>query len=298
MNWFTTTDNASHDEDDDDGGNRSSSGKYDWRTGPEIVSEGPNVCVPPPTLRQTGNTGPKGVLADYREAQERARMRMKIEAENTWAMLEKNSLTLRSLSSDSEQQQQHQQHQQQQQKQHQKQHIDDDDYDDDDDDEFVREYHRMRLQELERERAEQQKKDNQPKSQQQKKFGNLLEVSRNEYVDAIDNEAEGVFIVVHLYQPYIKNCKRLNEYLEQLAKRLPGVKFLKIVATEAKEKYDDIALPSLLIYQNQNLKDALIPVTSLLPDSFDEEDIYLLLAKFQVIEMPRVLPSFKARKLS
>jgi len=44
----------------------------------------------------------------------------------------------------------------------------------------------------------------------------------------VDYEDLRVRIVVHIYEPYIKACHTLNRYLEELARRYPRVKFLRI----------------------------------------------------------------------
>lgn len=44
----------------------------------------------------------------------------------------------------------------------------------------------------------------------------------------VDYEDPRVKVVVHIYEPYIKSCHALNRYLEELARRHPSVKFLRM----------------------------------------------------------------------
>ncbi len=53
---------------------------------------------------------------------------------------------------------------------------------------------------------------------------------------------------------------RLNVCLQQLAIKYPYTKFLKIIATEATANYDDVALPTLLVYRQGQLVTSFIRV--------------------------------------
>lgn len=44
----------------------------------------------------------------------------------------------------------------------------------------------------------------------------------------VDYEDPRVKVVVHIYEPYIRSCHALNRYLEELARRHPRVKFLRM----------------------------------------------------------------------
>jgi len=102
-------------------------------------------------------------------------------------------------------------------------------------------------------------------------------------VDAIDKENKDVFVVVHLYQTYNRECVRLNSILQALAIKYPFVKFLKIVATEAKADYSDVGLPSLLVYKAGDLVQRWVPVTVKLGKTFESVDVEMLLARYKII---------------
>lgn len=74
------------------------------------------------------------------------------------------------------------------------------------------------------------------------------------FLDAVDKEDARVYVVVHLYEHCIKECGRVNAYLEILARRHAHTKFLRMVASTAKKDLDPIALPMLVIYRKGEVR--------------------------------------------
>jgi hypothetical protein len=216
----------------------------------------------PPRYRPNGaNTGVKGVLADYAEAKERARLRRQANAEAHRLQMKEKALTVkpssRRLEDDEER----------------------DDSDDDkkpkeldpDDPEFIRLYRERRMQEL--------------IASQRKTFGYYKSISASQFTEEIDCEVgSGAFVVIHLHQKYLAMSVRMNYALQKLSVKFPYAKFLRIKATEADAQYDDYALPTLLLYKNGDLVTSLIRVTDELPNNWDQDDVEVLLAKHGVVQ--------------
>ncbi|KAI5118989.1 hypothetical protein M0805_009598 [Coniferiporia weirii] len=59
------------------------------------------------------------------------------------------------------------------------------------------------------------------------RFGHLREVGVKNFVSAVENEARGVWVVVHLYDPSLDRCYTLDAELAQLARLHPDVKLLR-----------------------------------------------------------------------
>ncbi|CAN0279585.1 unnamed protein product, partial [Ectocarpus fasciculatus] len=78
---------------------------------------------------------------------------------------------------------------------------DDDDDDDDDDEGFLGSYRRRRLEQLKATAGRPQ-------------FGQIVEAERSTFVSAVDTEDPRTSVVVHLYEPYIDACRRMNRFLE------------------------------------------------------------------------------------
>ncbi|KAF2078402.1 hypothetical protein CYY_000269 [Polysphondylium violaceum] len=207
--------------------------------------------------RAGGNTGIKGVLGDYAEFREQQKQAYKDKMAANRAMLERMAFTTRD----------------------QPENKVEDELDSDEED-----LERIRKARLEQWKSKQSKQDNSvPKN---KVFGYLKQITSHEYVDEIDNEPPNVFVIIHLFQSYVPACVLLNNYLGQMAVKYRSIKFLKILSTEAKSNYHDAALPSLLVYIGGKLLVSFIPITEELGNTFDKEDIELLLSSYDIIPNP------------
>ncbi|KAJ3756513.1 thioredoxin-like protein, partial [Lentinula raphanica] len=59
------------------------------------------------------------------------------------------------------------------------------------------------------------------------KFGHLREVDVHNFLNAVEKEERGVWVVVHLYEPSLDRCFLLDDNLAQLARVYPDTKFLR-----------------------------------------------------------------------
>ncbi|KIY46701.1 hypothetical protein FISHEDRAFT_46799 [Fistulina hepatica ATCC 64428] len=59
------------------------------------------------------------------------------------------------------------------------------------------------------------------------RFGHLREVGMRGFVDAVEKETSGTWVVVHLYDPSLERCHILDENLTRLARLHPETKFLR-----------------------------------------------------------------------
>ncbi|CAB4060604.1 Phosducin-like protein 3,Viral IAP-associated factor homolog [Lepeophtheirus salmonis] len=59
------------------------------------------------------------------------------------------------------------------------------------------------------------------------KYGDVREISANDYVQQVNEAGEGVYVVLHLYKAGIPLCALLNKYMNAMAAKFPAVKFLK-----------------------------------------------------------------------
>lgn len=78
---------------------------------------------------------------------------------------------------------------------------DDDDDDDQGDEGFLGSYRRRRLEQLKATAGRPQ-------------FGQIAEADRATFVSAVDTVDPRTSVVVHLYEPYIDACRRMNRFLE------------------------------------------------------------------------------------
>jgi len=114
-------------------------------------------------------------------------------------------------------------------------------------------------------------------------FGFLRKINRGEFLTAIE-EPSSVFVIVHLYQDYVPACVSLNKALQTLAIENAYIKFLKILSTDAIENFDDLTLPSLVVYQGGNLFRSFVRITDYLGAKIDVEKVEQLLKKEQILD--------------
>lgn len=92
------------------------------------------------------------------------------------------------------------------------------------------------------------------KVQQASKFGDVREISAQDYVDEVNKAGKGIWVVLHLYKSGIPLCTLVNQYLSQLAKKFPCTKFLKSVSTTCIPNYPDKHLPTIFVYHEEDMK--------------------------------------------
>ena len=180
-------------------------------------------------------TGPKGVLNDYREQKQLEAYNRQIEEEERKKILSRalngsylkhgeSSISAASLEAASKSKNIR-------------------DKQDNDDDDFLAKYREKRLQQMKY-------------SYSLPRFGNFIELeSRFEYVDTIDETDPRISVIIHIYEPTIKECNLLNEHLDTLARGdlKIGTRFCRIRAFTLKDDFDVIGLPALVLYRGSNL---------------------------------------------
>ncbi|GAB2279912.1 hypothetical protein Dimus_014547 [Dionaea muscipula] len=113
--------------------------------------------------------------------------------------------------------------------------------DDINDDRFLEEYRKKRLAEM-RQVA------------QVVRFGYVIPISGSDFVREVSQASSEVWVVVILYKDGFPECQLLMKCLEELARRYPGTKFVKIISTDCIPNYPDYNLPTLLVYNNGAVK--------------------------------------------
>uniref|UniRef100_H2YLY7 Phosducin domain-containing protein n=1 Tax=Ciona savignyi TaxID=51511 RepID=H2YLY7_CIOSA len=89
--------------------------------------------------------------------------------------------------------------------------------------------------------------------QMKAKFGDVREISADDYVQQVNQAGEDVWVVLHLYKQGIPLCSLLNQYVTRLAQKFPYIKFLKSISTTCIPNFPDKNLPTLFVYKNGDL---------------------------------------------
>ncbi|XP_042326083.1 phosducin-like protein 2 isoform X1 [Sceloporus undulatus] len=112
---------------------------------------------------------------------------------------------------------------------------------DEEDRKAVEKYRRQRLEELK-------------SLQKRQRYGELIEISGQQYVKEVTNAPKDVWVVIHLYRSSIPACLLVNRHLSLLATKFPEAKFVKAIANSCIENYHDKCLPTLFVYKNGEVK--------------------------------------------
>ena len=203
-------------------------------------------------LRPSGNTGVKGVIADYKEAKRDEQLQKAEERLENMKRLQRATqpaIRPREERNGSEMKQGS---------------IGSDSDNDDIDDDFVKQFRMQRLAQL-------QNKSNE--TQCPKIFGTLSSKTPDEYVELIDDIDPQVFVIVHLYEPSISESRMLHAALDKVAQTMEYAKFIEVHALAANPNLDLISLPAILIYKGGTLVHNMIKFTDGLPKAFTVNDV-------------------------
>jgi hypothetical protein len=124
-----------------------------------------------------------------------------------------------------------------------------DELEDDEDEEMMRQLREKRIAEL----KEQASKD---------KFGMVLEISGQDYVEQVNKAGDGVWVVLHLYKQGIPLCALLNQHITSLANKFKSTKFIKSISTTCVPNFPDRNLPTMFVYFEGDLKKQIVGANS------------------------------------
>lgn len=243
----------------------SDEGEQEEEDKPQREMEPKASSIPEPQLKDynkfSTNTGPKGVINDWREFKRLETERRTEQEKEKQALAKKLSMTCRS-------------------------HLDDEREKENDDkllqelesfeDEFLKEYRQKRIEEM------------RIALQNVPKFGRVVELSSSNFVDEIDKEKPQVTIIIHLYENNVEACEAMNGCLSCLAQEYPTVKFCKIRAsdTSLSHKFSTSGVPALLIYKGGELIGNFVRLSDELGEDFYVTDIEGFLHEHSLLPQP------------
>eukprot|EP00296_Roombia_truncata_P000762 JP436458.1.p1 GENE.JP436458.1~~JP436458.1.p1 ORF type:complete len:240 (-),score=39.94 JP436458.1:94-813(-) len=123
------------------------------------------------------------------------------------------------------------------------------------------------------ERIRQNRLDSMKRNANRPSFGKLLSIGQAQFVSSVEDERDDVIVVLHLYENHIAACRQVNECLSAIASEMTHVKFLKLLAHEAKADFDEVALPALVLYRGGDTLNACMRISDDLPNPFEEADV-------------------------
>lgn len=217
---------------------------------------------PPPVNNWSGtasNTGPKGVLEDWRRFKQlEAESRLEMEKERV-ALAKKLTLSVKT---------------QREEEEAKKKEDLEEELNELIDDEFLLQYQKQRMDEL--------------MSQLQKtpKFGKVITLSSQEdFLDAIDKEDHKVAVLVHIYREKVSACATMDGCLSILAQEYPGIKFCRIAVniTGLSNHFRVDGVPAILVYKGGQVIGNFVQLSRELGDDFFATDVERYLIEYGML---------------
>lgn len=200
----------------------------------------------------TENTGPKGVIEDWRRFKQLETEKREEQEKEKKTLIKKLTMTCRSYLDEEEAKKKEQET---------KEKLEDEFFDAED--EFFKEYRAKFMYQM------------QQRLLNATRFGKIIELNRENFTNAIDNENKNLTIIVHVYEQSAIGCKAMNKCFQILAEQYPYVKFCQIQASEAQLSHNFIknGCPAILVYRSGELLSSFISVTNKLGDDFVASDV-------------------------
>lgn len=90
------------------------------------------------------------------------------------------------------------------------------------------------------------------------RFGEVREISANDYIAQVNNAGKDIWVVLLLLKPGIPLCTLISDYINILSRKFPYTKFLKAVSTTCVPNFPDSNLPAIFVYYESDLKQQLV----------------------------------------
>ncbi|KAJ1658697.1 hypothetical protein IWQ61_002105 [Dispira simplex] len=225
----------------------------------------------PAGLHQGPQTGPKGVLSEYRHhrLQQRTESQLK---EAQWMeklggtyrrqapMAETTSFTVNERGESTT-------------LRNNQAESDNEDLDELLDDDVLEQYRQQRMTQWRTQQA-----------QQILRFGKVEEITEAEYVDVIEKVSPAVPVIVHVYEPVVPTCRYINQILDLIASIFAHCRFVKIRASATgQSKFTPEVLPIIIGYRDGVLIDTIVRVSDYVPEAFTQEDFVGLLREHHLL---------------
>lgn len=115
------------------------------------------------------------------------------------------------------------------------------------------------------------------------KYGEVKEISGEDYVQEVNKAGDDIWVVLHLYRTGIPLCTLINQYLNTLAKKFPMTKFLKSISTTCIPNWPDSNLPTIFIYHSGNMVKQFIGPIELRGMKLTEAELEWMLGQVEAV---------------
>ncbi|KAG5451195.1 Phosducin-like protein [Clonorchis sinensis] len=221
-------------------------GEGDEEPSSQVLPEPGASSIPQPDFSNHPQTGPKGVLSDYKQYKALERLKEAQKEQELIEAAKKNTLTSQThvcfniVSSEFEVLESL-----------------------DDDDEFIAMYRQNRMRELKM------------SLERLPVFGTVYTLTSSNFVQEIDSTDPSVTVVVHIYEPDNSACRKVNDYLETLCTEYPHVRFCRIQASNAHLSYQfsRSGVPAIVVYKRGEVIGNMLRIDRDLGNEFYASDL-------------------------
>ena len=132
--------------------------------------------------------------------------------------------------------------------------------------------------------------------QSKSNFGDVRDISAEDYVAQVNKAGEGIWVVLHLYKQGIPLCALINQYLVALAGKFPTVKFLRSISTTCIPNYPDQNLPTVFVYHEGEMKASLAGPHHFRGMNMTSDEFEFLLGNLKILKIQIVSIILKMKK--
>ncbi|XP_058461515.1 viral IAP-associated factor homolog [Malaya genurostris] len=119
---------------------------------------------------------------------------------------------------------------------------------------------------------------------QRAKFGSVVEISGQDYVEEVTKAGSDIYVILHLYSRGVPFCALINQHMSQLAVAFPATKFVRAIATTCIPNYPERNLPTIFIYYEGQLKKQFVGEVELGGPNLTCEELEYMLGQTKAIQ--------------
>ena len=132
------------------------------------------------------------------------------------------------------------------------------------------------------------------------RFGEVIEITKQDYVDQVNKAGEGIWVVLHVYREGDTLCSLINNHLRYLAMKFVHTKFIKSLVQLCIPNFPEANLPAIFVYYEGELKKQILGSDSFGGTNLKQDDLEWMLSETGAVKTnlesdPRK-KSFKPRK--
>ncbi len=129
----------------------------------------------------------------------------------------------------------------------------------------------------------QQRIDQLRQSQVLNRFGDVLNISKDQWVREVTDASKTCWVIAHLYSDSKIECALMDEALVVIANKFKYLKICRIKSTSAVENWPDANLPTLFMYNEGELKHQSLTLNRLYGKTMKPNDLEWYLVSLKVV---------------